>query len=94
MTAAMYIDALDASLGSNMFYFSPDKEERLVRLLSLARDIGHGLAAWDDAEVHRVLGGTYGRLVVRRSLDSTGVVLSAREWVQEIQRSRQQERGR
>ena len=85
MTPEGYIASIESAIRySRRYYFPNDRDERRQRLLALAREIGHGLSAWDDSEIKRELNSTYSRIVVRNALDSTGVVLDNREWTAAI----------
>lgn len=85
MTPEGYIASIESAIRySRRYYFPNDRDERRQRLLALAREIGHGLSAWDDSEIKRELNSTYSRIVARNALDSTGVVLDNREWIAAI----------
>ena len=48
----------------------------------LGREIGYGLAIFSDWEDYA--GTFYGRFIVINSLDTTGVVISNKEWLKEV----------
>ena len=80
MTADQYITNLERALQSaRARYFPMDRDGRKRQLLSLAREVGYGLAAWDDEEIDKVVPSTYGRLVVRNSFDSVGPTINNNE---------------
>jgi len=79
-----YLERLTHSLrsrGARLSYFPPDKKLRRERNLKLGRELGYGLAIWPDEDIDFHLGALYGKFIVIPSLDRTGVVISAKEWV-------------
>ena len=87
MSLEKYLSAMDSALqssGAHHTYFPPDKELRRQRCFSLAREIGHALADFDEKEVGRVLQTLYSRLLVKHTFDSTGVPMDAKEWFDTI----------
>lgn len=78
--------ALDSS-GARQFYFPRDRARRKSANLRLAREIGSGLADYAPELVQDVIGSLYGILIVSKSLDTTGVAIDAREFVQELQQA-------
>jgi hypothetical protein len=76
--------AITANPGARLFYFPPDKAQRREQNLRLAREVGFGLRDCPGSD--GVLGSLYSTLVVRFSLDRTGVCVNAREFIDEVQR--------
>lgn len=82
MNAQGYINALNRALkheGAHTLYFPSDTAERKAGNLRLGREFGFGLgpfANWLDCAQS-----TYGQFVVANSLDRTGVVIDAKEWL-------------
>jgi hypothetical protein len=77
-----YLNTLSSALksrGAKETYFPMDKELRATRQQKLAREIGY--AAKDKEQARDFAQSGYGKLLVANSLDSTGVVLSMREWL-------------
>ncbi|GAB4430109.1 MAG: hypothetical protein Kow0031_10830 [Anaerolineae bacterium] len=76
-----YIRSLETVLAP---HFAPDGiyhgESGALRL---AREVGYGLASYANQEIAAVMGGLYGRLLVRFTLAS-GVPLSAQPWLAEM----------
>ena len=80
-----YIVKLESALRSNpRFYFPMDKEKRKRMNLRLGREFGYGLAIYEDWQTSAQ--STYGSMIVRNSLDSIGVVIDAREWMDAIRK--------
>ena len=95
LTTEQYIREVELALSyAREFYCSPDIEERRERFLMLARDIGYGLAVFSDEEIKKVITSTYGRLVVRNTMDRIGVPFNNVEWLREIERGIERGRGR
>lgn len=87
-----YLTETQAALRSNpRSYFPMDGDARRRQNLKLGRELGYGLADFDDWETWA--GSTYGRFVVANSLDSIGVVIDNKEWIAAIREGVKQ-RGR
>lgn len=52
--------------------------------LKLARDLGHGLACFPEAERERVMGSLYSTMLVRFTLNSGGVPLNNGEFLKAV----------
>jgi len=82
MTAKRYISDIQAAIRSNQyarqFYFPGDKEKRKAMNLRLAREVGFGLGGFPS---FNDWGSLYSQLVVLFSLDSTGVCIDAKEFL-------------
>lgn len=85
MTQEQYISKVRLAINGNTearaFYFPPDKSERKAMNLRLAREIGFGLKDNKD------LGSLYSLLIVSFSLDTTGVCIDAKEFLDEVRKS-------
>ena len=94
MDAEQYIAAVESALPfARNFYFPLDADRRKAAIFALARDVGYGLGAYDDAEIGRIVTGTYSRLVVRHTFDSVGPCVDAGEWVKQIRAGIRKRRG-
>lgn len=76
-------DAL-RSVGARSLYFPMDKELRIAGNLRLAREFGYGLRGFATIGVKADMGGYYGMLIVANSLDSIGVCVNARQFLDEM----------
>ena len=78
-----YLNRLENALANNMVYWFPmDKTERREVNIRFAHEFGYGIAEYDNwQEIIKV---TYGKLIVRHSLDSVGVAIDNKEWIREI----------
>lgn len=65
-------------------YFPPDIELRRTRNFKLARETGAALRDFDQIDVNRIIGNLYGEFIVAASLDTTGVVIDASEFIEAI----------
>lgn len=88
MTAEEYIKDVQAAIRSNQyarqFYFPDNKARRKTMNLRLAREVGFGLGGFSG---FNDWGSLYSQLVVLFSLDTTGVCIDAREFLNECRRS-------
>lgn len=78
---------LDAALntpGAIAFYFLGNNAERRDKNLRLGREIGYGLRDYPPNEIRPVLNTLYGRFIVKRSLDTTGVCISNGEFIAQV----------
>lgn len=79
-----YLSNLTSALnseGAHLLYFPPGKEERKAGNLRLARELAYGLKDYSPQEIDSELKTLYGSMLVKHSLDQTGVVLDAKEWL-------------
>lgn len=81
-----YISELEISITK---HFAPDGifhgKEGTLRL---AREVGYGLADYDDKQLNGVFGSLYSRLFVRHAFHfNGGITLDASEWSKEIRRA-------
>lgn len=74
--------ALDSE-GAHQFYFPMDQTRKAANL-RLARELAFGLKDYSKSEVETEIGSLYGKMIVKHSLDRTGVAISAKEWYQAI----------
>ena len=80
-----YLARIEVALrGNPRPYFPMNRERRRNQNLKLGRELGYGLGMFEDWETWA--GTTYGRIVVRNSLDTTGVVLDNKEWIAAIRK--------
>jgi hypothetical protein len=77
------IAAIQDNLDCRLFYFPPDRARRREMNLRLAREFGYGLKDFPD--LNGVLSTLYSTMVVRFSLDTTGVAVDAAEFIAEVQ---------
>jgi len=86
MTAIDYIQNIRAAIKANQdarfFYFPPHKAKRHKMNLRLAREVGFGLKAFPNYD--KVLGNCYGLLIVSFSLDTTGICIDNKEFVNQL----------
>jgi len=95
MTISKYLTEIENSLqfsGARSFYFPMDKALRKERNFRLAHEIGYGLAVYEDWKDYA--GTLYGRMVVKNSFDSTGVVINNKQWITEINNGIKKEKSR
>lgn len=92
MTAEEFIANIRDALRSNPRpYFPRSVKRRRKQNLKLGREIGYGLGPFDDwLDVAK---GTYGKIIVANSFDSTGVVIDNKEWIAAIRAGREQYLG-
>lgn len=77
--------ALDSE-GAHQFYFPMDQTRKAANL-RLARELAFGLKDYSKSEVETEIGSLYGKMIVKHSLDRTGVAISAKEWCEAIRLS-------
>jgi len=70
--------------GARDLYFPPNKEERIKGNLRLARELACGLKDFSADAVNNELGALYGKFIVAHSLDTTGVVINNKTWLDEL----------
>jgi hypothetical protein len=76
--------------GAHEFYFPRDRARRKSANLRLAREMAAVFAEHpDQAEVDNVIPSLYGKIIVAQSLDTTGVQVDNKEWVQEMRAAMQ-----
>ena len=80
--------------GARAFYFPANAAARKAANLRLAREIGPALAAYDPDDVAKVLSTLYGTLIVIPSLDTTGVQIDNKPFLDELRASIADWRGR
>jgi len=83
-TLAEYIESIRNALrhqGARLTYFPMNKSDRVTQNLKLAREIGYGLKDYSPSEVKDMIGSLYSIIIVSNSLDSVGVAVSAKEWI-------------
>ena len=86
-----YIQHLASALkspGARGFYFPLNARARRSANLRLAREFGAGLVDFSIETVMAEIGSSYGVLIVQHSLDSTGVQVDAKEFIQTALSSR------
>jgi len=76
-----YLAQVERALYQNRkSYFPMNKKDRERQNLKLGREIGYGLGnQWK-----KWASSLYGRLIVRNSLDSIGVVIDNKQWIKAI----------
>lgn len=78
-----YLTDVQLALSANREeWFPMDADRRKDKNHVLGRSVGYGLAIFDEWEDYAK--STYGRFVVRNSLDSVGVAISNKEWMGSI----------
>jgi len=86
MTATEYIENIRAAIKANQhtrsFYFPSDKIDRYKMNLRLAREIGFGLK--DFSDYNKILGSLYSLLIISFSLDTTGVCIDNKEFLNQL----------
>jgi len=84
-TIEEYLDAVHLALQKNREeWFPMDKSQRREKNLYLAHGIGSALRDYDTETVEKILPSLYSRLIVSNSLDSVGVVLDNRDFINAI----------
>lgn len=88
MRAEKYIKDVQAAIRSNQyarqFYFPSGKDKRKAMNLRLAHEVGFGLGGFPG---FNDWGSLYSQLVVLFSLDTTGVCIDAKEFLNECRES-------
>jgi len=78
-----YVEKVAIALQANReTWFPMNRQSRREMNLRLGHEFGYGLGA--DENWLGVAQSTYGKLIAKNSLDSIGVVINAREWVDAI----------
>ena len=78
-----YIYRLKSALARNLSTWFPlDREKRIEMNTRLAHEFGYGIASYDNWE--DIIKGTYSTLIVCYSLDSVGVIMDNKYWIQEV----------
>ncbi len=76
-----YINKIESSISYNRQQFFPmDKKLRRERILKLAKKIGIALSSFDKVDIKDFIRSYYGRIVIKHSLDTIGVVVNAKDW--------------
>jgi len=83
---SLYLEKMAAALRGNarQFYFPMDKERRRDANLRLGRELGYGVGAWDKEDRDSYIRALYGRFLVANSLDSIGVMIDSKEWLDAV----------
>ena len=82
MISTLVLDIANAVQENRATWFPFDMSKRKRMNLKLGRGLGYGLAAYDDYEESAKT--SYGKIIVKNSLDITGVAIDADEWLAAI----------
>lgn len=78
-TLAEYTSEMEAVIsGLRNVFFPMEAPLRKQANLKLGRELGYGLAQFEGYKNY--VQASYGRVIVKNSLDTTGVVISSKEW--------------
>lgn len=70
--------------GAKGLYFPEGKGERKNGNLRFAREFGYGLRSFAPKDVNDIKGSLYGVMIVANSLDSTGVCIDAKDFINQL----------
>lgn len=93
MTLSRHVTEIEYQIESNKSkWFPVNKNERKDMCLKIGQKLGYGLGLFDDWQTYAQT--AYGKLIIKNSQDSIGVVITAKEWMNAIRDGRNQAKVR